>query len=78
MPAGKRDTVLGVLDDEGIDYVVTDETSGREFVGVVYFPIPTARNSPLAVARSARARRCTWLSRGSATTSRFSNSTRSD
>ena len=47
MPAGKRDTVLGVLDDEGIDYVVTDETSGREFVGVVYFPIPTAAVEPV-------------------------------
>ena len=47
MPAGKRDTVLGVLDDEGIDYVVTDETSGREFVGVVYFPIPTSAVEPV-------------------------------
>ena len=47
MPAGKRDTVLSVLDEEGIDYVVTEETSGREFVGVVYFPIPTSAVEPV-------------------------------
>ncbi|MFC3478086.1 TIGR00341 family protein [Halobacterium litoreum] len=41
VPAGKRDAVLGVLDDEGIDYVVTDETSGREYTAVVHFPLPT-------------------------------------
>ncbi|MFB6072870.1 MAG: TIGR00341 family protein [Halobacterium sp.] len=41
VPAGKRDAVLGALDDEGIDYVVTDETSGREYTAVVHFPLPT-------------------------------------
>jgi len=41
VPTGKRDAVLGVLDDEGIDYVVTDETSGREYTAVVHFPLPT-------------------------------------
>ncbi|MFC7176248.1 TIGR00341 family protein [Halosegnis marinus] len=47
VPAGKRDTVLGTLDEEGIDYVLTDETSGREYVGVVYFPLPTAAVEPV-------------------------------
>ena len=47
IPAGKRDALLSVLDDEGIDYVVTDESSGREYVGVVYFPIPTAAVEPV-------------------------------
>lgn len=41
VPAGKREAVLGALDDEEIDYVVTDETSGREYTAIVYFPIPT-------------------------------------
>jgi uncharacterized hydrophobic protein (TIGR00341 family) len=41
VPAGKREAVLGSLDDEEIDYVVTDETSGREYTAIVYFPIPT-------------------------------------
>jgi uncharacterized hydrophobic protein (TIGR00341 family) len=41
VPAGKREAVLGALDDEEIDYVVTDETSNREYTDVVYFPIPT-------------------------------------
>ncbi|MFC6796915.1 MULTISPECIES: TIGR00341 family protein [unclassified Haladaptatus] len=41
IPAGKREAILDTLDDEGIDYVLTDETSGREFTGVVSFPLPT-------------------------------------
>jgi uncharacterized hydrophobic protein (TIGR00341 family) len=47
VPAGKRQTVLGVLDDEGIDYVVTDETSGREYTAVVSFPLPAAAVEPV-------------------------------
>jgi uncharacterized hydrophobic protein (TIGR00341 family) len=47
IPAGKRETVLEVLDGEGIDYVVTDETSGREYTGVVYFPLPTNAVEPI-------------------------------
>ena len=31
VPAGKRESILRALDDEGIDYVVTDETSSREY-----------------------------------------------
>jgi uncharacterized hydrophobic protein (TIGR00341 family) len=39
--------VLSVLDDEGIDYVLTDETSGRRYIGVVYFPLPTSAVEPV-------------------------------
>ncbi|MFC7155671.1 TIGR00341 family protein [Halomarina halobia] len=42
LPTAKRETVLGALDDEGIDYVVSDETSGREYDAVVSFPVPTS------------------------------------
>ncbi len=41
VPTGKREAVLDALDEEGIDYVVSDETSGREYNAVVHFPIPT-------------------------------------
>jgi len=47
IPAGKRETVLGALDDEGVDYVVTEETSGREYTDVVYVPLPTAAVEPV-------------------------------
>ena len=47
VPAGKRQTVLGVLDDEGIDYAVSDETSGREYTAVVSFPLPAAAVEPV-------------------------------
>ena len=47
IPAGKRETVLGELEDEGIDYVLTEETSGREFTGVVHFPLPTGAVEPV-------------------------------
>jgi uncharacterized hydrophobic protein (TIGR00341 family) len=47
IPAGKRDAILRALDDEGIDYVVNDETSGREYTGVAYFPLPSAAVEPV-------------------------------
>ena len=47
IPAGKREAVLELLDDEGIDYVVTDETSGREYTAVAYFPLPTNAVEPI-------------------------------
>ena len=47
IPAGKREAVLGALDDEGIDYVVSDETSGREYTAVVSFPLPTNALEPV-------------------------------
>ena len=47
IPSGKRDAILGMLDDEGIDYVVTDEVSGSEYTAVVTFPLPTEAVEPI-------------------------------
>ncbi|MFB6218097.1 MAG: TIGR00341 family protein [Halobacteriaceae archaeon] len=47
IPTGKRDAVLGALDDAGVDYVLTDETSGREFTAVAHFPLPTEAVEPV-------------------------------
>ena len=47
VPAGKREAVLRELDEEGIDYVLSEETSSREFTGVVSFPVPTSAVEPV-------------------------------
>jgi uncharacterized hydrophobic protein (TIGR00341 family) len=47
VPPGKREAVLDALDDEGIDYVVTDETSNREYTASVSFPLPQAAVEPV-------------------------------
>ncbi|SER18850.1 TIGR00341 family protein [Natrinema salaciae] len=47
VPEGKRRSVLDILEDEGVDYVVSDETSGRGYTAVVRFPIPTQAVEPL-------------------------------
>mgnify|MGYP000076635099 CR=1 FL=1 len=47
IPNGKREAILAALDDHDIDYVVTDETSGREFDAVVSFPLPTNAVEPV-------------------------------
>ena len=47
IPTGKRETVTGALDDEEIDYIVTDETSGREYAAVAYVPLPTNAVEPV-------------------------------
>jgi uncharacterized hydrophobic protein (TIGR00341 family) len=47
IPAGKRETVVGVLDDEEVDYMLTDETSGREYTDITYFPLPTNAVQPI-------------------------------
>ena len=47
VPTGKRDAVLEVLESEGIDYVLSDETSGREYTAVVSFPLPTGAVEPI-------------------------------
>ena len=46
LPAGKRERLLSALDSEQIDYVVSDETSGREFDGIAYVPLPTNAVEP--------------------------------
>ena len=40
IPTGRKEAVLGILEDEEIDYVVSDEISGRDYVAVVRFPLP--------------------------------------
>ena len=40
VPTGSREAILSVLEDRGIDYVVTDEVSNRDYTAVVYFPLP--------------------------------------
>ncbi len=47
IPIGKRKSVLDLLDQEGIDYVVTDENSTREYDAVVSFPVPTNAVEPV-------------------------------
>jgi uncharacterized hydrophobic protein (TIGR00341 family) len=47
VPVGSREAVREVLDDEEIDYVLTDETSDREFTAVVYFPLPPQAVEPV-------------------------------
>jgi uncharacterized hydrophobic protein (TIGR00341 family) len=47
IPAGKRELVADVLEEEGVDYMLTDETSGREYTAIAYFPLPTAAVQPV-------------------------------
>ncbi len=47
IPTGKRDTVVGVLNEEGIDFVLTEETSGRETTAVASFPLPRRAVEPV-------------------------------
>ncbi|WP_255190589.1 TIGR00341 family protein [Natronobeatus ordinarius] len=46
VPDGRRRAVLDILEEEGIDYVVSDETSGRGYAAVVRFPLPTRAVEP--------------------------------
>ncbi|WIV68072.1 TIGR00341 family protein [Natrialbaceae archaeon AArc-T1-2] len=46
VPEGRRQAVLTILEDEGVDYVVSDETSGRGYEAVVRFPLPTRAVEP--------------------------------
>jgi len=47
IPSGKREAVLETLDDEGVDYVVTDETSNREYAAIAYVPLPKNAVEPI-------------------------------
>ncbi|MUV90827.1 TIGR00341 family protein [Halapricum sp. CBA1109] len=47
IPAGKRETIERAFEDEGVDYVMTDETSGREYTAVAYVPLPTEAVEPV-------------------------------
>lgn len=47
IPVGKRQPVLAVLDDEGIDYAVWDETGRGDFEALVQFPVPPIGVEPV-------------------------------
>ncbi|SNR37842.1 TIGR00341 family protein [Halorubrum vacuolatum] len=47
IPVGKREAVIDALDQKGVDYVITDETSTREYDAVAMFPLPTAAVEPV-------------------------------
>ena len=47
IPTGKREAILGALDDEEIDYVVSDETSGRDYTAIAYVPVPQSAVEPV-------------------------------
>ncbi len=47
VPAGKREAVVDVLESEGVDYVLTEETSGRQYTAVASFPLPTSAVEPV-------------------------------
>ncbi|GAA0453166.1 TIGR00341 family protein [Halococcus dombrowskii] len=39
IPAAKRQVILGILDDEGIDYAITDDSDGERYAAVASFPL---------------------------------------
>ncbi|WP_254808521.1 DUF389 domain-containing protein [Natronosalvus amylolyticus] len=41
VPTSRRSNVLETLENEDIDYVITDECSDREDAEIVHFPVPT-------------------------------------
>jgi len=47
IPAGKREAIVAALDDEGLDYVVADETGGRTYAAIAYVPLPTNAVEPI-------------------------------
>ncbi len=40
IPEGKREEIIELLTEKGIDYVISPETSQRKYSDVLYFPIP--------------------------------------
>ena len=47
VPVGMRDAIVSVLEDEGIDYVMTDEVGGHRYAAVVEFPLPSNAVEPV-------------------------------
>ncbi len=47
IPEGRREAVLSVLDEAGINYVMSDETSSERFSDVVRFPLPNRAVEPI-------------------------------
>ncbi|MBS3736023.1 MAG: TIGR00341 family protein [Candidatus Bipolaricaulota bacterium] len=40
IPEGKKDEIIDLLTEKGIDYVISPETSQRKYSDVLFFPIP--------------------------------------
>ncbi|PSQ03509.1 TIGR00341 family protein [Halobacteriales archaeon QS_4_69_31] len=47
VPSGKLETVRAALDDEGVDFVITEETSDRQYAAIAYIPLPTNAVEPV-------------------------------
>jgi len=47
VPIGEREAVRRALEDEEVDYVLADETSGREYSAIAYFPLPPNAVEPV-------------------------------
>ncbi|WP_254764354.1 TIGR00341 family protein [Natrinema marinum] len=47
VPEGRQRAVIDILESEGIDYVVSDETSDRGYAAVIRFPLPTRAVEPV-------------------------------
>ncbi|WP_254524138.1 TIGR00341 family protein [Natrinema caseinilyticum] len=47
VPKGRRQAVIEILEAEGVDYVVSDETSERGYTAVIRFPLPTRAVEPV-------------------------------
>ena len=47
VPRGKRETLLGALEDEELEYAVVDETGSKEYAAVAYVPLPTPAVEPV-------------------------------
>lgn len=41
VPAGEREHVQRLLDDNDIKYIATEETGGPEYTSIIYVPLPT-------------------------------------
>jgi len=47
VPVGKLEAVRRALDDEEVDYALSDETSEREYAAIAYVPLPTNAVEPV-------------------------------
>ncbi|WP_266074875.1 TIGR00341 family protein [Haladaptatus caseinilyticus] len=47
IPTGEREAVVQTLEAEGIDFFLTDETSGRKYTAIATFPLPPNAVQPV-------------------------------
>lgn len=47
VPTGNLESVKRVLEDNEVQYVLSDETSGRDIAGVISFPLPSGAVEPI-------------------------------